>query len=64
MEATDPNLRVFVQDLDDEPTFDVGSYDFLLLLDVIEHLKNPERFMERLRAQFDPLGVLTPRRMG
>ena len=29
------------------------GYDYLLLLDVIEHLKNPERFLDRLRAQFD-----------
>ena len=44
---------VFTQDLDDEPTFDVRGYDYLLLLDVIEHLKNPEQFLERMRAQFD-----------
>ena len=37
----------------EEPTFDVRGYDYLLLLDVIEHLKSPEQFLERLRAQFD-----------
>ena len=49
----DPGVVVFTQDLDQEPTFDVRGYDYLLLLDVIEHLKSPERFLERLRAQFD-----------
>ena len=49
----DSDVVVFTQDLDEEPTFDVRGYDYLLLLDVIEHLKNPERFLERLRAQFD-----------
>ena len=46
-------MTCFRQDLDDEPTFNVRGYDYLLLLDVIEHLKEPERFLERLRAQFD-----------
>ena len=49
----DPGVVVLTQDLDQEPTFDVRGYDYLLLLDVIEHLKSPERFLERLRAQFD-----------
>jgi Methyltransferase domain len=44
---------VFTQDLDHEPRFDVRGYDYLLLLDVIEHLKSPERFLDRLRTQFD-----------
>ncbi|MFZ5469026.1 MAG: bifunctional glycosyltransferase/class I SAM-dependent methyltransferase, partial [Myxococcota bacterium] len=49
----DPKVKVFVQDLDQPPTFDVFPYKYLLLLDVIEHLKEPEKFLERLRAQFD-----------
>ena len=49
----DADVVVFTQDLDEAPTFDVRGYDYLLLLDVIEHLKNPEEFLERLRAQFD-----------
>ena len=56
------NMRRFQQDLDDEPTFNARDYEYLLLLDVIEHLKEPERFLERLRAQFDyspPTLVLT-----
>jgi glycosyltransferase involved in cell wall biosynthesis len=53
MALLDADVTVFTQDLDDEPTFDVRGYDYLLLLDVIEHLANPERFLQRLRAQFD-----------
>ena len=52
-EHKDPAIRVFVQDLDDELTFDVSQSDYLMLLDIIEHLKAPETFLERLRAQFD-----------
>jgi glycosyltransferase involved in cell wall biosynthesis len=52
-ERLDDKVAIFVQDLDDEPRFSVSGYDYLLLLDVIEHLKSPERFLERLRAQFD-----------
>ena len=48
-----PNVRVFIQDLDEPLIFDVEQYRYLLLLDIIEHLKDPERFIERLRAQFD-----------
>jgi 2-polyprenyl-3-methyl-5-hydroxy-6-metoxy-1,4-benzoquinol methylase len=49
----DPGVTVFTQDLDEPPRFDARGFDYLLLLDVIEHLKDPERFLERLRAQFD-----------
>jgi len=55
--ATDAELpagvRVFVQDLDDELRFDARAYRYLLLLDIVEHLREPERFLDRLRAQFD-----------
>jgi glycosyltransferase involved in cell wall biosynthesis len=47
------NMNVIVQDLNEPPRFDVHSYDTLLLLDVIEHVKDPEQFLQRLRAQFD-----------
>jgi len=47
------DVAVFTQDLDEPPAFNVRGYDYLLLLDVIEHLKSPEQFLERLRAQFD-----------
>ena len=46
------DIRVFRQDLDAALGFDVGPYKFILLLDVIEHLRSPEDFLERLRSQF------------
>ncbi len=46
-------VEVIVQDLDAPPTFDAKGYDFILMLDVIEHVRDPERFLERLREQFD-----------
>jgi 2-polyprenyl-3-methyl-5-hydroxy-6-metoxy-1,4-benzoquinol methylase len=49
----DPRIKVYLQDLDDPIEFDVEDRDYLLLLDVIEHLKDPERFLDRLRARFD-----------
>jgi glycosyltransferase involved in cell wall biosynthesis len=45
-------VRVITQDLDRPPSFDSGPYEYLLLLDVIEHLKDPEQFLEQLRRQF------------
>ncbi len=45
-------VKVIAQDLDDEPKFDVSRHDVLLMLDIIEHLRDPERFLERLRRQF------------
>jgi 2-polyprenyl-3-methyl-5-hydroxy-6-metoxy-1,4-benzoquinol methylase len=45
--------KVVVQDLESELQFDVKDFDYILLLDVIEHLKSPEKFVSRLRAQFD-----------
>ena len=30
-----------------------SDYDYLLLLDIIEHLRDPEQFLEQLRAQLD-----------
>jgi glycosyltransferase involved in cell wall biosynthesis len=46
------DIRIFRQDLDAPLGFDVGPYKYILLLDVIEHLKSPEDFLERLRSQF------------
>jgi glycosyltransferase involved in cell wall biosynthesis len=46
------DIQVVVQNLDEELAFDVGDQDVLLLLDIIEHLKDPERFLEQLRRQF------------
>ncbi len=45
-------VKVLVQDLDQALEFDVTPYQYLLLLDVIEHVKNPEGFFDELRAQF------------
>jgi glycosyltransferase involved in cell wall biosynthesis len=41
------------QDLDDVPLFDPKQCDRILLLDVIEHLSEPEMFLDRLRARVD-----------
>lgn len=48
----DRDIPLHVQDLDAPPTFNVRDYDYLLMLDVIEHLKNPEQFLEQVRAGF------------
>jgi 2-polyprenyl-3-methyl-5-hydroxy-6-metoxy-1,4-benzoquinol methylase len=45
-------VAVHVQDLDAAPTFDAGSADTILMLDVIEHLRRPELFLEQVRKQF------------
>jgi len=46
------SLDAFVlHDLNDgPPAIAPGEYDYMLLLDVIEHLASPERFVEQLRA--------------
>ncbi|MEN9578574.1 MAG: hypothetical protein RJA70_1583 [Pseudomonadota bacterium] len=54
-----PNVTVITQDLDKPLRVDVQPYDTLLLLDVIEHLKDPEQFLQQLRLQFDH----TPKRL-
>ena len=46
-------VKVFTQNLDEAPRFDTGPYDHLLMLDVIEHLREPEQFIEQVRAQFE-----------
>ena len=48
----EPEAKVMVADLDGPCEFDVAPYDYLLLLDVIEHLKSPEAFIEKLRHLF------------
>jgi len=45
-------VKVKVQDLDDPLEVDIGEHTHVLMLDIIEHLKSPERFLEDLRAQF------------
>jgi 2-polyprenyl-3-methyl-5-hydroxy-6-metoxy-1,4-benzoquinol methylase len=46
------DIEVHVQNLNDPLTFDVSSKDTILMLDVIEHLADPEDFLDRLRSQF------------
>jgi glycosyltransferase involved in cell wall biosynthesis len=53
------SVKVYVQDLEDKPRYPVLKYDHLLLLDVIEHLRDPEEFLAQLRREFD----LTPRKV-
>jgi len=36
---------------DGPPNFDFSQYDFILMLDVIEHLPHPERFLDQLRTK-------------
>jgi glycosyltransferase involved in cell wall biosynthesis len=46
-------VKVLTQDLDQPLQFDVRPYSTMLLLDIIEHLKDPEAFLDDLRSQFD-----------
>jgi glycosyltransferase involved in cell wall biosynthesis len=44
--------KFYFHDLNDgPPDFDFAQYDFILLLDVIEHLPRPERFLDELRTK-------------
>jgi glycosyltransferase involved in cell wall biosynthesis len=42
-----------VADLNDELDLPIQDHDFYLMLDVIEHLKDPESFLDGLRARLD-----------
>jgi glycosyltransferase involved in cell wall biosynthesis len=50
--APDTGLERFVQcDLNDSDfPLDAGAFDSILLLDIVEHLRAPERFLDSLRA--------------
>jgi SAM-dependent methyltransferase len=50
--AHDPALERFVQaDLDRSGfPLDAGGFDYILLLDIIEHLRSPEEFLDSLRC--------------
>jgi glycosyltransferase involved in cell wall biosynthesis len=50
--AATHDVKVVTQDLDDPPKFDSGPFEYIVMLDVIEHLRDPEQFLEQLRAQF------------
>jgi len=47
------NIDVIIQDLNDPLEFDTSTYDTIMMLDVIEHLADPEDFLDRLRSQFN-----------
>lgn len=55
----DNSTKVMLQDLDEPLSFEVADYDYILLLDIVEHLRRPEVFLERLRQQFD----FTPKKL-
>jgi len=42
-----------VADLNEELELPIENYDYYLMLDVIEHLKDPEAFLDSLRARLD-----------
>jgi len=45
---------VLVRDLNADPLeVELGDADVILLLDVVEHLRDPERFLQALRRHFD-----------
>ena len=49
-----PGTTVLVRDLDRDPLdLDLAGIDVILLLDVVEHLRDPERFLAALRRHFD-----------
>ena len=50
--ALDPQIEVLVQDLDEPLLFDIGDSNYLLMLDIIEHLRSPELFLDHLRQKF------------
>jgi glycosyltransferase involved in cell wall biosynthesis len=48
-----PSVQVVEQDLNAPLQIDVKGHSHILMLDIIEHLRDPERFIEDLRAHFD-----------
>jgi 2-polyprenyl-3-methyl-5-hydroxy-6-metoxy-1,4-benzoquinol methylase len=48
-----PGVHFVQQDLDRPLEIDVRPFRYLLLLDIIEHLREPEQFLRHLRRQFD-----------
>jgi glycosyltransferase involved in cell wall biosynthesis len=50
--GTASNIKVHTQDLNAPLAFPLDG-EYLLLLDVIEHLVSPEKFIEELRSKFD-----------
>jgi glycosyltransferase involved in cell wall biosynthesis len=52
-EVPSRDVRVIAQDLNDPPQFDAREYEVVIMLDVVEHLADPEGFLEDLRKQLD-----------
>jgi glycosyltransferase involved in cell wall biosynthesis len=49
-----PGAKILVRDLNADPLdVDLADTDVILLLDVVEHLHDPERFFRALRRHFD-----------
>jgi glycosyltransferase involved in cell wall biosynthesis len=49
-----PGAKILVRDLNADPLeLDLAETDVILLLDVVEHLHDPERFFRALRRHFD-----------
>jgi glycosyltransferase involved in cell wall biosynthesis len=48
-----PHVHVIQQNLAAPIQFDLDKQDYILMLDVIEHLPDPERFIDELRSRFD-----------
>lgn len=54
-----PGVEALEHDLDGPIRFDISPYDYLLLLDILEHLRSPERFLDELSEQY----ALRPQRL-
>ena len=48
-----PGVVTHVADLNEELSLPIEDFDYYLMLDVIEHLKDPEAFLDGLRARLD-----------
>src|SRR5450631_1504424 len=48
-----PGVVTHVADLNEQLVVPIHDYDYYLMLDVIEHLKDPEAFLDGLRARLD-----------
>lgn len=48
-----PGVSFVQQDLDLPIEVDIRPYRYLLLLDILEHLREPEKLLRQLRRQFD-----------
>jgi len=52
-----PGVAVHVADLNEELDLPIQDYDYYVMLDVIEHLKDPELFLDGLRARLDDAAI-------